>query len=562
MSRPAEPIVIVGSGASGVHFARTLLQKGYHVRMIDVGRSGAEPELPDTTFSGLKSTLDDPARFFLGESFQDLVFRNDSDGYNMRWPWSNRSQRTQPPDQSDALHGFGQHLANVFEPMPGYGMDSDGFAPVMSFARGGLAEAWAAGAFAFNESELQSFPFSFNELRPHYDAVAQSIGVSGESDDLDEFTPFHDHLQPSLELNEHAACLLDRYRTRRAVIRNRLNCVVGRSRVATLTQDLNGRRACNNLGRCMTGCPRASIYSPRFTLEVCQTFPNFEYIPGWLVNHFRVSQANEVESIVARKVGADEETEIPVGTLILAAGTLSTGRIMLESIRQNTGAIKKLHGLMDTRMLLVPFFTPSMLCKSPQLDHYQYHHLAIALNVPGFSEVAHGQITTMTGTAVHAAAQGLGFDLKTALYFFRHMRSALGVVMVALGDTRREENFLTLAAKSRANDSRLVARYVPDPFEGQKIRKTVRQIRKLLKQLGCIVPPGKTHIRPAGTGIHYAGTLPMAPSPESLQVDPNCRSADFSNLFIADGSTFPSLPGKGLTFSLMANAARVATEAF
>lgn len=37
------------------------------------------------------------------------------------------------------------------------------------------------------------------------------------------------------------------------------------------------------------------------------------------------------------------------------------------------------------------------------------------------------------------------------------------------------------------------------------------------------------------------------------------RSNDFSNLWFADGSSFPFLPAKNLTFTLMANAARVAT---
>jgi choline dehydrogenase-like flavoprotein len=39
---------------------------------------------------------------------------------------------------------------------------------------------------------------------------------------------------------------------------------------------------------------------------------------------------------------------------------------------------------------------------------------------------------------------------------------------------------------------------------------------------------------------------------------PYCQSHDVENLFIVDGTTFPFLPAKNLTFTLMANAARVA----
>jgi choline dehydrogenase-like flavoprotein len=41
-------------------------------------------------------------------------------------------------------------------------------------------------------------------------------------------------------------------------------------------------------------------------------------------------------------------------------------------------------------------------------------------------------------------------------------------------------------------------------------------------------------------------------------VSPECRSWDYDNLIVADGATFPFLPAKNLTFTLMANAVRVA----
>ena len=80
MSQSAEPIVVVGSGASGVHFSLTLLKKGYRVRMLDVGRVGSAAVLPDASLHELKSSVEDPAAFFLGEQFEDVVLRRDEDG--------------------------------------------------------------------------------------------------------------------------------------------------------------------------------------------------------------------------------------------------------------------------------------------------------------------------------------------------------------------------------------------------------------------------------------------------------------------------------------------------
>jgi choline dehydrogenase-like flavoprotein len=70
------------------------------------------------------------------------------------------------------------------------------------------------------------------------------------------------------------------------------------------------------------------------------------------------------------------------------------------------------------------------------------------------------------------------------------------------------------------------------------------------------------HVRPMGASVHYAGTLPMSPAPGPDGTTTACRSARFENLWIVDGSTIPFLPAKNLTFTLMANAVRVATEAF
>ena len=41
-----------------------------------------------------------------------------------------------------------------------------------------------------------------------------------------------------------------------------------------------------------------------------------------------------------------------------------------------------------------------------------------------------------------------------------------------------------------------------------------------------------------------------------------CRSNDFDNLYFVDGTTFPFLPAKNLTLTLMANAVRVAESEF
>ena len=76
--------------------------------------------------------------------------------------------------------------------------------------------------------------------------------------------------------------------------------------------------------------------------------------------------------------------------------------------------------------------------------------------------------------------------------------------------------------------------------------------------MGSYALPGMAHTRPMGAGVHYAGTLPMSYDARPGTTAPDGQLRDLHNVWAIDGSTFPFLPAKNLTFTLMANAARVA----
>jgi len=58
--------------------------------------------------------------------------------------------------------------------------------------------------------------------------------------------------------------------------------------------------------------------------------------------------------------------------------------------------------------------------------------------------------------------------------------------------------------------------------------------------------------------VHMHGTCRMGDDPAASVVDKFCRSHDVSNLWIVDGSFFPTAGGYNPTLTLMANAHRVA----
>ena len=92
--------------------------------------------------------------------------------------------------------------------------------------------------------------------------------------------PVHDHLQAPLRLDEHSEDLLARYGRRRARLNGELSCYLGRSRVATLSEEREGREACTYRGRCLWGCPTGALYTPDMTLDECRRHSGFEYLGG------------------------------------------------------------------------------------------------------------------------------------------------------------------------------------------------------------------------------------------------------------------------------------------
>jgi choline dehydrogenase-like flavoprotein len=163
---------------------------------------------------------------------------------------------------------------------------------------------------------------------------------------------------------------------------------------------------------------------------------------------------------------------------------------------------------------------------------------------------------------MHPIVQRVPLNLKTALYVFRHVHAALGLVNLNFHDHRREDNYLTLEINRQTHSAQLLINYAPEANERASIKAAISKVKRVLWRLKCVVPPGMIHVRPMGASVHYAGTLPMRTRPCTYTTSASCQSHDFANLYIVDGTTFPFLPAKNITFTLMANAIRVAECAF
>lgn len=532
-----DPIVIVGSGASGVHFAQTLLERGRRVVMIDVGFPRQMPPEPTADLPTLKRKLDDPVKWFLGEDFESLIL----------------------PGEDGEYYGFPPSKNYVFRGVDTFRTKTSGFEPLSSFAGGGLAEAWTGGSYPFTAAEIADFPFPHEDLMAAYAKVAARIGINGAVDDLAKHFPVHDHLQEAMALDRHAELLVARYEKKRDRLRRDFRLSMGRARLATLTRPKDGRPACDRSGRCLWGCPTDSLYVPSITLNRLRAMPGFAYHADSFVTHFSTDAGGTIKSVATRVRSSGAHREFDVGTLVLAAGALGTSKILLDSIRRDSGRCESLPGLMDNRQVLMPFVNLALVGRPWDPRTYQYHQLAFGMERESAVDYVHGLVTTLKTALVHPVIQNLPFDLATSTWFFRKIHGALGLVNINFNDRRRPENLITIEPDPGDKFStRLLLRYNAPLGESQKIADVAGNFRKALFVLGCLAPKGMMHVRPMGASVHYAGVLPMTRDGDRFTVDSLGRSRAFANLVVADGSTFPSLPAKNLTFTLMANAVRMA----
>jgi choline dehydrogenase-like flavoprotein len=113
---------------------------------------------------------------------------------------------------------------------------------------------------------------------------------------------------------------------------------------------------------------------------------------------------------------------------------------------------------------------------------------------------------------------------------------------------------------SRANQvtvdgrGRIHLRYTPNNTRAH--RMLVKETKRILRQLGY--PLIVQHSKGARNTTHQCGTLVFGTDPRESVLDPFCRAHDVENLFVVDGSFFPSSAAVNPGLTIIAQALRVA----
>lgn len=532
-------IIVVGAGVSGAHAALTLLERGFNVELWDVGREENPFPKQGTTFHDLKKSLDDPIAYFLGSDFSTLI------------PPANDELLRYPPSR--------HFLTSREDPL--WEFRSEGFYPSASYNKGGLANGWGANALSFDEDDLADWPISFSDMEAVYKTVYNRIPVAGPIND--DLTPFLSGIFPSqasVQMSNSDQRLMQVYKKKKKIL-EKLGVRIGQARLAVIT-DPRRKEACDYCERCLWGCPRESIYNPaKSTFEACETYKSFKYISGRFVLSL-LSSENKITGIRYLNTEAQQIDENSCHSVFLAAGALQTGGIFLRTLKLAYPEMSpETEGLMDTSVVKLPYVVLRNIGQSSEEKSFQFNRLIMGIvgtseRIGSWPRYLHGEMLQLTSLMYHPLIESMPFDSMLSKKLFFTLKSALGTVSLFFPDKITPNNRQVLVENGEPWD-KIQLHYQETSESKDYAKQSIAKVRTALWRLGCL-PKGIIQSSP-GAGIHYAGTVPMGKGPK--RCDKHGKLNLFSNLYIADGAAFPSLPSKSITLSLAAHATRVAQNA-
>jgi choline dehydrogenase-like flavoprotein len=526
----SEGVIVVGSGASATSAAFPLLRSGVPVTMLDVGNVDQHyaPLIPDAPFSELRRDDSEQFRYFLGDDFEGVPFGDVRVGAQLT-----------PPRR------FIARDTERFTPVR-----TNSFGGMESLAKGGLGSGWGAVAVEWDDEDLADFPIKRADLAPHYEAVSKRIGISGARDDLLSHYGDPSSLQPALELDSNGSALLGAYEKKRSGL-NRAGIFVGRARLAVLSKDLGSRSAQRYHDMDFYADKDKSVFRPSFAVDELTLFPSFSYRPQLLVRRFRDLGSDGVEVEASHTETGRSET-FRARKLILAAGTLGSARIALRSLDRYDVPIP----IVSNPYTYVPCALLPTLGKKANDRRHSLTQVAVMLESKASGQRVHAQIYSYRSLLLFKIAKEAPLAVPTGFRIMRELMSCFVIVGIHHRDSPTAAKHCQLRRAEGDTDVLEISYHDAPDTQRRQVRDEKTLLRGLRK-LGCWplkrINPGN------GSSIHYGGTLPMAAEERPLTVTPQGRLRGTSSVFVADGSTFPSLPAKALTLSLMANAERIGT---
>jgi choline dehydrogenase-like flavoprotein len=522
----AAAVVVIGSGPAGAAAAHALCDAGLEVTVLDAG---------DRIEPGRMQLFDTLAR-----------------SEPASWP-PELARRARSAFPADIRHvplkpAYGSLFPYVLDD-PDLALTSERADLVSSLAYGGLSNAWGASILPYRQQDIEDWPISLAELRPHYEAVQRFVPVAADCDELHEALPLYTDNPGALRRTPQAEKLLEHMRRHAPELRA-AGFTFGASRLAVSTSPKDDRR-CRYSGMCLYGCPYGSVYNAAQTLDTLGLDGRVDYRGGVYVD--RLTEEADSVAIDFHERGRPAATgRLSASRVFVACGAASSTRLMLTSI----GRAQRSHQMQDSQYFVIPMLTRHAATVSVATQGNTLAQVFAELDGGHVSKHAlHLQIYGYNDIMLAALTKRLPLPAAT---LERISQAALGRLVVIQGFLHSADS-PGLTIDYRGDRVHAVG---DDVKAGSAcVRRLGRYLISHGRLLGMVPIPGLLHVGRPGKSNHLGGSLPMRRSPGELETDTLGRVPAWERVHVVDASVFPSLPATTVTLSVMANAHRIATAA-
>lgn len=523
MADTAFDVVIVGAGAGGGSVACGLARAGARVLLLEAGprftpASDFRLDTPDWELSGFPDRPGARGSYSYAELQELDPYRQHLRSYNVH------TGRRVPGDRRQA-EGY-RHVRGV----------------------GGSTLAFSGEAHRLNPRAMRlhteygvgaDWPLTYADLEPWYEQAERLAGVAGPAQTAQRPRrtpcplPPHDLSWASRRLAEGAAFLGWGWEP---------------NTLAVLSRPQAGRPACNYCLQCNRGCPRGDKGSVDVTfLRAAAATGNCTVRAGVQVTRLLAGTGDRVSGLLCQAGGREQRISAPV--IVLCAGAIETPRLLLAS-----DGLGNESGLVGRNFLETLSWTSIGLHPEPLGSHRGLPADSICwdFNAPDAIPGVVGGLrlgpalgeADLAGPFNYAMRVAGGWGLRHKQAMRARFGHALGVR--AIGECLPETGSYVDLDPQRSDAAGMPLARIHSRLGDMAVRRLeymAGRCHELLIASGVDTLVEETGSYDLFSSTHVAGTCRMGQDPAQAVVDAHCRSHRWHNLYIIDGSVFPSTGG-------------------
>jgi choline dehydrogenase-like flavoprotein len=441
---------------------------------------------------------------------------------------------------------------------------------------GGRTNHWGRIALRFAPVDFKSrstdgmgddWPITYEEIAPYYDKVESYIGVFGSKENISSAPDGVFMPPPKPRCTEVLV--------QKACAKAKVLCIP--SRMAIITQPLNGRAACHYCGQCGRGCVTASNFSSsQAMIPPAKATGRLTLITNAMAREIVLGKNGKAEAVDYIDKNSREEKRVNAKAFVLAASACESARLLL-----NSRSASFPDGLANSSGVVGRYLTDTVGSSGtgyfPQLEKVPPHN--------------HDGVGGM-----HVYVPWWKFDRKNDFLRGYHIEVYGGRSMPGVGEfdgicDEFEGYGASLKQKCRSMYGTFIGfegrgEMIPnehcycdiDPdtvdqwgipvlrFHWQWSDNEIKMAKDMQETFRSIVEAGggtflssatadgprPYGIADGGVIIHEIGTARMGSNPKTSVLNKNCQAHDVKNLFVTDGAAFVTNADKNPTLTILA----------